>query len=150
MKTSYIITIILLIIAIFLGKELLKKFWFMQEFIRDSNQIITFEYEWNKKSWMYNIVLRWEKPFSALIGFKLEIPILWYSWFDYYGFIKSDKNNTAILSTYLSKKPIQFKFMINSDLTNNNITVSSDDKDEILKPNKIFPPHWYQRLGFYE
>lgn len=79
----------------------------------------------------------------------LGIPLLNYSGFDYYGFVKSNDNNVVIFSTYLGKNPSKFQFFISTNLEDNPIKVSSDEEDQNLKPQVSFSPHWFQRLGFY-
>ncbi len=89
-------------IVMFLGSEFLKKFGFMRDFIGDSNQMVVWHYRGleGPKSGMRNIVLHGEKPFCALVGFKLDIPVLGYSYFDYYGLVRSDDHGIAVISTY--------------------------------------------------
>lgn len=144
-----ILAVIFFIIAIFLGKEFLKKFGFMQNFIKNSDQMVVWKYIGDKKPGMCNIVLRGKMPFCALIGFELGIPMLKYSGFDYYGFVKSDKNSVAVISTYLGKNACEFQFFLNTNITNNPITITSDEKDQLLQPNSKSKPHYYQRIGFY-
>lgn len=142
--------LIFLLLSIFLGKELLKKFKFMQKFVHNSNQLIEWKYPGNEigKTGMRNIVLSGNKPFSVLVGFKLGIPLLKYSGFDYYGFVKSD-NNIAVFSTYLGQNPSVFQLLISTNLNENPITVSSTDDDQKLTPQATYKPHWFQRIGFY-
>lgn len=141
-------------VAIFLGTEFLKKFRFMEGFVANSQQMTFLLYkgtkaEQNKKPGMRNIVLRGSKPFCALVGFQLEIPLLKYSGFDYYGFVQSDEHGVAVISTYMGKGPCLFLFLVNMDLSYNTIEATSHDLDQNLKPNVTYPPHWYQRIGFY-
>ena len=141
--------IIFFAIALFLGSEFLKKFGFMRSFIECSNQLVEWEYSGDRKPGMYNIVMRGNAPFCALIGFRLNIPILKYSGFDYYGFVKSGENNVAVISTYLGKGACKFQFFANSDVTINQITATSSEEDQLLQPHSKNTPHWYQRFGFY-
>lgn len=71
-------------IACFLGKEFLRKFRFMQEFVAASKQTVTFQHDGKRTPGMHNIVLRGKAPFSVLVGFQLEIPIIGYSGYDYF------------------------------------------------------------------
>ena len=144
-----ILTVIFFITTIFLGKEFLKKFSFMKNFVQSSNQMVVWKYSGDKKPGMHNIVLRGKTPFCALIGFELGIPMLKYSGFDYFGFVKSGKNNIAVLSTYLGKNHCEFQFFLNTDITNNPIKITSNEEDQLLHPNSKSKPHWYQRIGFY-
>ena len=144
-----ILVVIFFTATVFLSKEFLKKFGFMRNFIKNSNHIVVWRYTGNKKPGMHNIVLRGKTPFCALIGFELGIPMLKYSGFDYFGFVKSDKNNVAVISTYLGKNACEFQFFVNTNIGNNPIAITSDEKDQLLQPNSISKPHWYQRIGFY-
>jgi len=141
--------IVFALIAIFLGKELLKKFGFMRDFVNNSNQEVTWNYGGDDKPGMYNIVLRGEKPFCALVGFTLKIPFLGYEGFDYYGFVQSDQNGVAVISTYLGKGECEFRFFLNTDLEVDPVAVSSSDDDQELNPDSTYPPHWWQQLSFY-
>ena len=141
--------IIFFAIALFLGSEFLRKFGFMRSFIACSNQVVKWKYSGDRKPGMYNIVLHGKLPFCALIGFKLSIPILKYSGFDYYGFVKSGDDNVAVISTYLGKGACEFQFFANSDVSINQITVTSSEEDQLLEPHSKSTPHWYQRFGFY-
>ena len=91
---SIILIVVLALLVIFLGKEMLKKFGFMRDFVHNSNQLVSWSYQGGSQSGMRNIVLRSDngRPFSALVGFGLNIPILGYSGFDYYGCVHSDEH----------------------------------------------------------
>lgn len=136
-------------IAVFLGTEFLKKFLFMRDFIRNTNQLVAWSYKGDRERGMYNIVLRGQKPFCALVGFRLEISILGYVGYDYYGFVCSNKNGVAVISTYLGKGDCDFQFLVTTDLDDNPISVSSSPVDQGLTPHEVYRPHWYQRIGFY-
>lgn len=145
-----ILAIIFFAIAVFLGKELLKKFVFMRDFIQSSNQMVAWKYLGDRRSWMYNIVLRGKTPFCALVGFRLNILIFKYSGFDHYGFIKSNENNVAVISTYLSKSECEFQFLINTDIAINPIVATSSEEDQLIEADSKYPSHWWQRVGFFD
>ncbi len=144
-------TVIFATAAIILGSELLKKFAFMRDFIGNSNQMVVWRYEGleGREPGMHNVVLRGQTPFCALVGFKLDIPILGHTGFDYYGFVQSDEHGVAVISTYLGKGRCEFRFFVNTDLAQNPVTATSNESDQQLQPYSSYPPHWYQRLGFY-
>jgi len=148
---SWILFVMFFTVSLFLGKEMLKKFRFMWNFVKNSSQMVIWHHLGGKnfKPGMFNIVLRGEKPFAVLVGFHLTIPLLKYKGFDYYGFVQSDENGVAVISTYLGKGACEFQFFVNTDLTSNLVVVTSNDEDQRLSPNVFYPPHWYQRLGFY-
>lgn len=146
-----VLTVVFASVAGFLGSEFLKKFGFMRDFIKNSNQMVVWHYPGLKgnKPGMRNIVLRGSKPFCALVGFRFNIPVLGYSGFDYYGFVSSDGRGVAVISTYLGKGGCDFQFFVNTDLAHNPVTATSSEDDQQLQPQSVYPPHWYQRLSFY-
>lgn len=144
-----ILVLIFAAIAAFLGSELLKKFNFMRHFTERSPMMVCWYYSGNRKPGMYNIVLRAEKPFKVLVGFILEIPILAYKGYDYYGFVESDLGGNAVIRTYLGKGECDFRFLIGHNGNTILPTVSSTEADQELVPNGDYPPHWFQRIGFY-
>ena len=145
------INALLLLAVIFLVKEFLKKFKYMNKFIRNSKNLIVWNYGGNTSPGLglRKIALRGQKEFSILVGFELGIPLLDYSGFDYYGYVKSDRNNMVVFETYLGKNSSRFQFLCSTNLNDNPIAVSCSEKDQSLKPQASFPPHWFQRLGFY-
>ncbi|MFA6525175.1 MAG: hypothetical protein WCT33_02775 [Patescibacteria group bacterium] len=143
-----ILAVILLIIAVFLGKEMLKKFGFMKNFVQNSNQIVVWKYTGDRKPGMYNIVLHGKTSFCALVGIDFNIPLIKYSGFDHYAFLRSGENHTAVISTYLGKGAREFQFLVNTDTTVNPVTVTSSEEDQSLRPDSESKPHWYQRMGF--
>lgn len=96
---------------------------------------------------MYNIVLRGQAPFRALIGFQLAIPLLRYSGIDPFGFVRSDDMHRAVIAVYLGKTPRKFHFLIDRDITTSPIGVTSSDEDQRLRVDARYSPHWWQRLG---
>lgn len=142
-----VFALVFLITAVFLGTEMLKKFHFMRDFVNHSNQLVTWNYAGDRKPGMYKIVLSGQKPFGALVGFRLEIPAIGFSGYDYYGFVRSDMGGLAVISTYLGKGKCEFRFLTTSDKSQ--ITVTSTEGDQELMPQEVYPPHWYQKLGFY-
>jgi len=139
-----ILTILFGALAFFLGREFIKKFRFMQSFALRSNQMVIWHYQGvtsGHKPGMRNIVLRGSKPFSALVGFTLHIPILKYSGFDYYGSVHSDEHGIAVISTYLGDSEREFLFFVNTDLGQNPIKATSNEDDQLLTPDSTYPPH---------
>ena len=147
------LTVIFLLTTVFLVKEMLKKFGFMKQFVENSNMLVSWKYQHldlgSQKPGMRNIVLRGQKPFSVLVGFRLDIPVLGHSGFDYYGFVSSNQDGVAVFSTYLGKGDCDFQFFVNTDLEENPITVTSTVADQDLVPYATYPPHWWQKLGFF-
>lgn len=142
-------------IALFLGKEMFKKFCFMRDFVNNSRSLLVLNYEGAKEyGWdrgMRNIVIRAKEPFSVLVGFKLTAPVFG-TGFDYYGFAnarRSEDGCVAVISTYLGNGPCVFQFFLNCDAATTDARVSTTDDDQKFSPTAIFPPHFYQRLGFY-
>lgn len=128
--------------ALFLYKELKKKFRFHNAFCNQNHkQVVTYLYPGSEQApEMRNIVLRASGPFSALIGFQ------WNDGVDFYGFCKSDKNGVLIISTYLGKGACAFVFLCDVDTHIYNMRTSSTEEDQKLAAQATFPPHWWQRF----
>ncbi len=135
--------------AIFLGLEFKKKFGFMANFARNSNQLLIWKSWGSKKPGMHNIILRGNRPFCALVGFQLNVPMFGMSGFDYYGFVKSNDQGVAVISTYIGKGECEFLFFVNTDLNHNSVVASSTERDQLHTPDVTYPPHWWQRLGIF-
>jgi len=45
--------------------------------------------------------------------------------------------------------PREIDIAINTDINFNSITATSGEEDQRLKPDAKYPPHFWQRLGFY-
>jgi len=135
-------------VSVFLAKELVKKFRFFQCFVSSSRQLVPWYYKRKnvEKKGMHNIVLRGEKQFSALVGFELELPVIGNAGFDYYGLVHSDKEGKAVFSTYLGNGDCKFVFFLNEDIK---VSVSSSEEDQKLNPTEIYPPHWWQKFGYF-
>ena len=134
--------------AIFFGKEMWKKFGHMQAFVEKSHQLVEYNSPGVESPGMYNIVLVGRGPFVALVGFHLEIPFIGKG-FDYYGRVESNRLGVAVISTYIGRGKVKFQFFTNCDLTDNPIRVTSTEEDQFFKPTAVYPPHWWQRFGFY-
>ncbi len=133
--------------TVFFGSELLKKFGFIQSFVKASKQMTVWKYDGTYAPWMYTIVLAGKQNFAVLIWLKLKI----FSWsgFDYFGFAQSKTDHKIIISTYLGTYPHEFFFFSNNNSIDNSILISCTKKDQALTPDHIYPPHRWQRLGFY-
>ncbi len=132
-------------IAIFLGKELVKKFHDLHLFARSSK----LKHEWihpgTESPGMRNIAIFCNEPFRALICFKLKLPWLPIG-LDWYGMVKSNQACVAVFSTFLGRGVCHFRFLVN---TSADVQISADDMAQKLTPTATFPPHWWQRLGIY-
>jgi hypothetical protein len=146
-----------LAVALFFAVEYKKKFQFMDKFARESKQLIAFNYLGARKlgihKGMHSIAICWNQPFSALVGFNLTVPLLG-SGFDYYGLVSSEEVSSglhlAVLSTYLGNGACEFLFLVNGSTLASKPAVYADYEDPILTaPTEVYPPHWYQKLGFY-
>lgn len=146
---------LLLPLAWFFGTELLKKFNFMRQFIENTDHLVTykwpgcFDIDIDRSPGMGNIVIRANQPFVALVGFRLSIPLIGYTGFDHFGFVASDQCGMAIFSTYLGRSPVDFQFLLSVDVSESEAKPRSSRDDQRLIPTATFPPHWYQRIGFY-
>ena len=122
----------------------------MKSFVEQSNQLVELKYKGRLSPGMRNIVLSGNAPFRVLIGFKLRIPIIGYTGFDYYGEAESDENGAVVISTFIGKGPCVFQFFVNTDLSQNPIKAEAGCAEQSMTPDVVYPPHWYQKyLGFY-
>lgn len=148
-----LVAVVLTTTIIFLLKELKKKFGFMQSFLNSSHLKVVYQHNGNRftRPSMKNIVLRSQagRPFVALIGFTLRIPIIGFEGFDYYGQVMSDENGVAVVSTFVGRGDVEFVFVVNRDNEDGDITASLELSDQFLTPQVTYPPHWWQRLGFF-
>jgi len=148
-------TIVFLSPAIFLGKEMLKKFRLLDRFTDKEGYIrkVVFHWPGSKRKGMQNIVLEADCPFQVLVGFKLEIPLLHFAGTDWFGVCSSRRDrgtDYAVISTFLWKKPVEFRFLINSLNPEIHVrTVPPNFTTAHLEPTAVCPPHFYQRLGRY-
>ncbi len=148
-------TIVFLSFAVFLGREMLKKFRLFDKFSDQEGYVQKTSFYWHgdKKKGMKNIVLEADSPFKVLIGFKLEIPILRFTGTDWFEVCSSRRDRGAdcvVISTFLWKKPVEFPFLINSLNPNIHVNIIPPQfATANLEPDVICPPHLYQRLGFY-
>ncbi len=155
--TGWIFALIFLVVAIFLGKEMVKKFRFMKGFIDTcpDHQRLVWNYPGsagvNMKPGMHTVVLRNAsgKDFSVLLTFRLELPFGFHG-VDQFGYLKS-RGGVIAFSTYLGKGAYNFIFMINSlELGCPPPQVGKFlDHEGVYTPQKRYSPHWWQRLGFW-
>jgi hypothetical protein len=151
------LAVVFFILVWFLGKELLKKFKFLDKFAETSGWMERIDYKWicaGRKPGMRKIVLSSKQPFSVLIGFKLRIPIIRHESTDCFGFVEAKKtelgNWLAIISTYMGKKTVDFSLFIKRKSQEELVTLAQErTAQEFEETHASYPPHWYQRLGFY-
>lgn len=149
-----LIIIVLTLAVFFLGSEMLKKFNIFQHHVKDSNQLLSLSYrgagEEGFKKGMKTITIHWDRPFGALVGFNLKVPFF-AEGFDYYGRARSVPTgfggHDLTISTYLGNGKVDFLFYLNRELSGQQPIFSYGDENE--KASATFPPHWWQRLGFY-
>lgn len=135
----------------FLAKEMLKKFRFIDAFAMNSSHFTVWQYSGDKSNrpGMRNVVLRGQKPFTALVGFRLHIPLLGYTGIDIFGCVFSDEHGVATFSTYLGHGSVDFLFITDTDVDDNPLNIFSTASDQKLVPSVVYPPHFWQRLGFF-
>jgi len=139
----------------FLAKELAKKFGFMKVFTEKSNQLIDFEWYGAKlhktTPGMRKIILFWNRPFVALVGFRLSLPGFGVG-FDYYGQVEAQKgengNYEVVIDTYCGNGACLFQFFVNHEI-DGGLVVSSADWVQNKKAQAVYSPHWWQKLGFW-
>ncbi len=143
--------LIALVTTVFLAKELVKKFKFLKNYTDDNKNKIQWHYLGSATEelvpGMQTIVLSVPggKKFSALIAFELELPF-GNKGVDQFGYLYS-KGGVIAFSTYLGKGECNFIFLING--VNAVEVKNSIDLTGEHKPTQTYPPHWWQRLGFW-
>lgn len=150
-----IFIVIFFSLSLFLGKEIMKKFGFMYQFAADSKQLLTYNFPGAKKSGfkpgMRKITIRWDRHFSVLVGFHLSIPFFGKG-LDYYGFARSVGGGDECwldISTYLGNRPVEFLFFLNKEMTVKQPEIYIGDFDPRVPKSQTYPPHLWQRLGFF-
>lgn len=162
LMTIIVLSILVLIfaaIAAFLGNEHLKKFKINYDFFISQPSLCThlrWYYHGSAKHGhepgMRTVVLRYKKDvpkenrraFQAKIGFQFDSDRI-----DFYGYAYSKDNIELVFSTYLGKGVCSFVFETNLLLADELLEVSSTEEDQQLTPSATYPPHWWQRLGFF-
>ncbi|MCX6780323.1 MAG: hypothetical protein NT034_04075 [Candidatus Magasanikbacteria bacterium] len=152
--TEIVLTVaagLLLVMVIFLGREMVKKFGYMRQFVAHS----LFKHECLLEvdaRGMYNVVIhnRQLRPFSVLIGFELKLPGC-SPGFDYYGCMDSNQEGELVFRIWMKGgQPLKTVFLFNHEVLMAHrgklepaftVYVGSDD----LVPNTIYPPHWWQK-----
>ena len=136
------------ILAVFFGKELLKKFQILRRFTHAAkDHVVTFNWVGasqarGRKPGMHNIVLRsgTGQPFSVLVGFELVLRS--FRGLDPYGFAQSDERGVVVLATYLGRGACTFVFLANRGA--GDIIASSTPDDQLLPPGARYDPHKFQ------
>ncbi len=153
---AIVVATLSLITAAFLLVEFRKKFGFMQSFLAHSSSQVRYQHRGDifAGPGMRKIALRSQtgRPFAALVGFTLKIPIIGFEGFDYYGMVQSDRNGVAVISTFIGRGDVEFVFVVNRDNSDGDITASLASLElagQFLIPQVTYPPHWWQRLGFF-
>lgn len=95
------------------------------------------------KPGMHTIVLKSAIPttFKAQVGFFIAKDMI-----DNFGFVESGPTGIAVFETYLDKVPHTFTFLLNKDIV---VEVVTGDECQHYQVAYSFPPHWWQRLGFF-
>lgn len=149
----FVVAVVFFATTTFLVMEFKKKFLFMQNFLANSPLKVTYQHRGNRftRPSMKNIVLRSQagQPFVVLVGFTLRIPIIGFEGFDYYGQTVSNENGVAVISTFVGRGDVEFVFVVNRNNEDGDITASLELSDQFLTPQVIYPPHWWQKLGFF-
>lgn len=169
---GWIFAAFFIIIAIFVTKEMVKKFGFEKTYARTANAV-RWHYKGSKEHGlvpgMHTVVLKApnqhslarlaNKPlgtghvvletsdyFTAKLAFKLVLPF-GITGVDTFGCIESGWGGVISFSTYLGRGKHDFIFFI-TRIDASQVTVSVDPEGAPAPTHK-FPPHWWQRLGFW-
>lgn len=143
--------------VLFLGRELLLKFRYFGQFAEGTKAEVIYHFPGAQKAdiakGMRNIVLESQdgKPFRALIAFRFELPIVGEKGsIDPYGFVHSHDDGMAIISTYMGNGGAEFVFVvIHPDGSAADVVATSTENDQLLVPDVVYPPHWFQTLSIW-
>ncbi|MDD5145151.1 MAG: hypothetical protein PHW72_03460 [Candidatus Pacebacteria bacterium] len=149
---GWVVAVIVFFISLTLWTELRKKFKFQEIFEKTDGYVrkMTYPYAGGKKGAMERIIIRGEAPFEVLIGFKF--PFGGTDWFGYGKSRKEGDDYYVVVSTWMAKRSVEFRFAVKSS--------SRDDAEHIifdeiraakngLPPDIVCPPHIFQRLGLW-
>ena len=146
----YIISIFVILLFLstssFLLVELLKKFQFWKSFQQDYKEKVSWQYHWNKLPAMYTLEISWSTPFSVLIGLEFSFWFIKNAGYDVFGYMKRDTSGKLYVSLYLWHGPVELDFLITGE-TADHIQIRMVETSQ--KPDYIFLPHWWQKLGFF-
>ena len=142
-----LVVITMIAVSVFLLLELRKKFGFMNRFVQDSKQLLSYDYVGGKNT-MAQVVIIWDKPFKVLIGF--ELALFGIKGFDYYGYAESGKqadgHHTIVIETYLGKGAAIFQFLFNQSFKEEHGPLVKVVPKWTHQPTVTYPPHWFQKL----
>lgn len=95
------------------------------------------------KPGMYAIMLKSkiQTTFKAQVGFFIAQGMI-----DNFGFVESGPTGIAVFETYLGKGPVTFTFLLNKEIV---VEVITGEECQHYQATAVFPPHWWQRLGFF-
>lgn len=131
-----------------------------KRFAEGNASVIAWEYPGSEamgiKPGMHNVVLFSEGPFwgndtsmpTTKAPFKVQVGRLLDIWFftisglDYFKEGTAQNPNSFVLSTYLGKKPVSFRFQTNSSTS---VKVTSTLEEQHMKPDVICLPHFWQK-----
>lgn len=148
---GWIIALFFLITTIFLGKEMVKKFRFLKGYTDGNKNCIRWHYRGSGaegyRPGMYTIVFRSTSggEFTVVAAFELLLPF-GIKGVDQFALIQSKAGRVAF-STYLGKGECEFIFLINGAKPEEIVHVV--DMTGEITPTQTYPPHWWQRLGFW-
>jgi hypothetical protein len=145
-----IVSVIILILFVsslwFLISEHLKKFRFLGEHIRQSNNTITWQSP-AVTSGMYQVMLTNipDHITTILIGFDITIPFIGSSGVDPFGQI-SVQDGTIVFACYLGREVVTFRFLTNAPIEEGKVYIKCTPEDPSALETIRFLPHWWQRL----
>ena len=145
--TSFLLILLLLFILSigFLLKEFLRKFQFWKRFQNQYPYKLIWQYNWDKKAWMYTIRLSADRKFHGLIWFDFS-PIWKFSeGYDVFWYIESWDSMDCTISLYLGSWHRTFVFLFDQDAT---VTFRLIE-DNSITADYLFFPHWWQKIGIF-
>lgn len=132
--------------AIFLGRELIKKFDIIWQFASSASQYREYTHIGTKNPGMQNIMLasKHGQPFTALVGLKLRLPLSSKIRFDPFLVVQSDERGNAVFRTFLGTSPCRLLIVANG-LDPTEIIIITGDRADLATPTVTARPHWFQR-----
>lgn len=146
MNTFLLILVIALFsIALFLLRELIKKFWFWESFRKSSKQQFSWKYNGDKNPGMYILEIVSREPLQAVVGFEFSFWPIKNAWYDVFWYIETKEGNRILVSLYLWRGPVELIFLCTSEVSEVSVGTYSGDET----PHYEFLPHWWQKIGIF-
>lgn len=142
----------------FLTSEARKKFGLAHRFTKHGKNVLRWPWPGcradESKPGMHTVVLMSPDPFHVMVGFHLVAAGGFIDGFDVFGAGRSrpskDGMHEYVMHLYLGNKPLDFHFVVDRDMQDMGVLHLNGIVPEYPASEKaLFPPHWFQRLGWH-